>query len=330
MTKLLSVVIPAKNEEKSIAKCIESTLLAVKKIRSWEILLVDSYSTDNTVEIAKKYPIKILRLKKDWFKSPHAGRYIGTINSKGKYVFFLDADMVVCENWIKTAIENLEKDQNLAGITGVIYNIFPNELKNMNHPIKTHSLGFVNYLPGPAVFRRKALNAVNHFNPYLKGFGEKEIGYRLSKLGYKQLKVSNTIAYQYKKEKDIKEVFEKSSYFRGVGQFLRLHFNRKTLSEILLNNKILFSAQLFIFFYIALFLLFFMFDRILLVVFTNLFIIAFLVFLIFRHKNINKTYFRLIALFLNSINFFYGFFKNTKKVSDYPLDAEIIKWTQEK
>lgn len=325
MVKLLSVVIPAKNEEKTVGKCIESVLVTVQSIDTWEVLLVDSYSSDNTVKIAERYPIKILRLKKDWFKSPHAGRYIGTIKSKGKYVFFLDADMVVCENWTKTAIEILEKDNNLAGITGVIYNIFPNEVKNANHPIKRHPLGFVEHLPGPAIFRREALNEVNHFNPYFKGFGEKELGYRLSNHGYKQLRISETIAYQYKKKKNINEIIEKSSYFRGVGQFLRLHFNRKTIFEIYNNNKMLFAFQACLLLYLLFLISFLIFNKKIFLI-TNSVLIVFLLLEIFKHRNIKNLYYRFNALLLKSINFFYGFFNNTKTVSDYPLDAEIVKW----
>ena len=51
----ISVIITTFNEEVNIAECIESVLWAD------EILLVDSYSSDRTVEIANRYPIKVLQ-----------------------------------------------------------------------------------------------------------------------------------------------------------------------------------------------------------------------------------------------------------------------------
>ena len=51
----LSVIITTYNEEVNVGDCIESALWAD------EILVVDSYSTDRTVEIAKSYPVTVLQ-----------------------------------------------------------------------------------------------------------------------------------------------------------------------------------------------------------------------------------------------------------------------------
>ena len=85
--KEITVVIPAKNEEENIARCIESVFIALEGIENSEIILVDSCSSDRTVEIAKEYPIRILRLQKHWPKSPAAGRFLGAINSNSIYIF---------------------------------------------------------------------------------------------------------------------------------------------------------------------------------------------------------------------------------------------------
>ena len=58
----LSIVIIARNEARNIARAIESVLRAVENWPDTEILLVDSASTDETVEIARRYPINIVRL----------------------------------------------------------------------------------------------------------------------------------------------------------------------------------------------------------------------------------------------------------------------------
>ena len=73
MEKLISIVIPVKDEKKIIARCIESVLKALEGLKNYEVMLVDSCSVDKTVEIAKKYPIRILRLQKHWPKSPFRG-----------------------------------------------------------------------------------------------------------------------------------------------------------------------------------------------------------------------------------------------------------------
>lgn len=80
----ISVVVVTKNEERNIQKCLETV--------SWvdEIVVVDSYSTDKTVEIAKRYTNKIF-LKK-WNDSFSEQKNFGISKTNGKWVLVLDAD----------------------------------------------------------------------------------------------------------------------------------------------------------------------------------------------------------------------------------------------
>jgi glycosyltransferase involved in cell wall biosynthesis len=79
----LSVVITTFNEEVNISDCLESVLWAD------EILVVDSYSTDRTLELARRYPIKILQ--REYFGSAAQKNWsIGKV--KHEWVLILDAD----------------------------------------------------------------------------------------------------------------------------------------------------------------------------------------------------------------------------------------------
>jgi glycosyltransferase involved in cell wall biosynthesis len=324
LEKLISIVIPAKNEEMMIAKCIEGAIKALKNIDSWEIILVDSYSTDRTVEIAKNYPIKILRLKKEWFKSPHAGRYIGSMNSSGRFIFFLDADMIVEEGWIEKALDTLQKDKSLAGVTGVMYDVFPDECLNKRHQIK-HPLGYVEYMPGPSIYKKEILYNVKHFNPFLKGNGEKEFGFRILEKGYKQLRLDVPICYHQRKEYDLDEAFEKASYFIGVGQFLRLHFNMKNLIEALYKYRRVFSFMAALVLILILMVFSAITGNAYLFIASMTFILVPITLLLIKQKNPKKTFISINHWTLSSIFFFVGLFKKTRDSSDYPLEAEIIK-----
>jgi len=72
-----TIVIRAFNEAKHIGRLL--TGIKQQTVKAVEIILVDSYSSDRTVEIAKQYPIRILRLQKHWPKSPAPWRYLGDI-----------------------------------------------------------------------------------------------------------------------------------------------------------------------------------------------------------------------------------------------------------
>lgn len=80
----ISVIVITKNEEGSIRKCLDTV--------SWvdELIIVDSYSNDKTVEIAKEYTDKIF-LKK-WNNSFSEQKNFGISKANGKWVLVLDAD----------------------------------------------------------------------------------------------------------------------------------------------------------------------------------------------------------------------------------------------
>ena len=79
----LSMIV--KNEEKHLANCLES----VKNVVD-EIVLVDTGSTDNTLEIAKKYSAKIFHF--EWINDFAAARNFALEHSSGDWILYLDAD----------------------------------------------------------------------------------------------------------------------------------------------------------------------------------------------------------------------------------------------
>jgi len=109
MNNTLSIVLATRNEENNIARCLES----VKSIAD-EIIVVDEYSTDKTVEIAKKYGAKVfLEPHHDIF---HITKQISLDKAKGDWILQLDADETITtelSNEIKTVI-NMSNDEILA------------------------------------------------------------------------------------------------------------------------------------------------------------------------------------------------------------------------
>jgi glycosyltransferase involved in cell wall biosynthesis len=320
----LSIVIPAKDEEANIARCIESILVALKDMKRFQIVLVDSCSSDRTVEIAKKYPVKILRLKKHWPKSPSAGRYLGAINSKSKYIFYIDADMAVHKDWIEMGLNTLEKNRNLAGVTGVLYNVYPGKNLNEGKPLNKN-IGYVDYLPGAAIYRSDVLYKIKHFNPFVHGCEEKEIGYRISNKGFKQLKLKEPIAYHYVKENDIEETKEKSSYYIGVGQFVRMHFNFINLVVVSKKYPLIFLLYGYLLFFLASVILsIIQKDAIFFTIPSSVGIVLLSV-LIIKQRNLKKTSLFILSIFLSAINFIRGLLKKPLSAEEYPTDVEVIQ-----
>ena len=96
---MISAIVLAKDEEKNLARCLNSL--------SWcdEILVIDDYSQDGTLKIAKeKKALVIQRKLADNFSGQ---RNFGLSKAKGEWVLFVDADEEVSENLRKEILIQL-------------------------------------------------------------------------------------------------------------------------------------------------------------------------------------------------------------------------------
>lgn len=100
----VSVILPVKNEELNIRKCLESLNFAE------EIFVVDSSSTDKTIEIAKEYTDKIYNFeyKGEWPKKK--GWAIENLPFKNQWIFLIDADEVVPPELVREIELAIRKD----------------------------------------------------------------------------------------------------------------------------------------------------------------------------------------------------------------------------
>jgi len=107
---LVSIIITTKNEEKQIGRCLESLKKQNYPKEKIEIIVVDNFSCDKTKIIAKNYTSKVY--VKGGERS--AQRNFGIKKAKGKYIFYLDADMSLSTQVIKQAVLKLENSNFVA------------------------------------------------------------------------------------------------------------------------------------------------------------------------------------------------------------------------
>lgn len=89
---ILSIGMIVKNEEKYLDECLTALQPILNKLDS-ELIIVDTGSTDNTVEIAKKYTDKVFYF--EWCNDFAAARNITLDHAKGEWYMFLDADEIL-------------------------------------------------------------------------------------------------------------------------------------------------------------------------------------------------------------------------------------------
>jgi len=108
----VSVVIPAYNEEKVIGRCLNA--LTNQTIKADEIILVDNNCVDRTVEIAQKYPVKVIKEKRQGISY---ARNAGFNLAKYEIIGRIDADTTVFPNWVEELKKGFKEPTTVA-VTG--------------------------------------------------------------------------------------------------------------------------------------------------------------------------------------------------------------------
>ena len=96
---LVSVVIPVHNSEKTLDKCLES--IRTQTHQKVEIIVVDSYSTDNTRRITEEYGVIFFQLE----GVANRKRNFGIAQASGEYILHLDSDMVLTPKVIEECLD---------------------------------------------------------------------------------------------------------------------------------------------------------------------------------------------------------------------------------
>jgi len=105
MPDSLSVIIIGRNVKKTLSLCVSSVRKAITKLKfnmDYEIVYVDSMSSDDSLAIAKELDINVIQICGS-FHSAALGRSVGLKNSCGRYLMFVDGDMEVAEDWVESA-----------------------------------------------------------------------------------------------------------------------------------------------------------------------------------------------------------------------------------
>lgn len=206
----VSVVTSVKNEERTIAKLLDSILVQKYPKDRYEVIVVDAVSTDRTAQIVREYAAKgkapAVKLLVRPGPDVAGGRNAGVRAAKGEFVHITDGDMVLSPTLLEELVGTMQQDDTIGGAGG------PNESATHDltsrtiscFPVHGPSLGVVpltgkNRYDRPfatstdvyacvcrnAMFRRSAMEKVGLFDERLIATEDPEFNMRLLKGGWK-------------------------------------------------------------------------------------------------------------------------------------------------
>ena len=112
---MISVVIPALNEEKYLPDCLKS-LRNQDYTGTYEIIIADNGSTDNTVRIAQDFQARVVPCPEK--KNVFYARQIGADAAQGDIIAQADADTLYHRNWLSRIADRFEKYPEVVAVTG--------------------------------------------------------------------------------------------------------------------------------------------------------------------------------------------------------------------
>lgn len=183
---VISVIVPAYNEENNISGCLQS--LKNQKFRyPFEIIVVNGPSKDKTAEICKKNGVKVIDLDK---RGINLAWQKGAEEASADILAFTEADCTVTDNWLERIYDEFQENAKVVGVSGeyrvkgrkIINKILPLSMPLLDEIYKFWT-GYWPFRGTNFAVRKKYLLECGGFNLDMLMYGDVELSSRIGKLG---------------------------------------------------------------------------------------------------------------------------------------------------
>jgi glycosyltransferase involved in cell wall biosynthesis len=240
---MYSIIIPAKNASKDVARTIRSARQSVDRCNLVEVIVVDNGSSDDTREIAKMEGAKVFLNQTTTISGL---RNLGVKNASHDIIGFIDADCEALPEWLENARSVLLSDSTI-GIVGDYYRLPENAnwIETAYFSDVLRARRDVPYLSGGNMVMRKEV--------FLKigGFDEKTITgedyvlcQKVKSAGFRVVSDPSVAVVHHGNSKTLGQLFKREKWY-GLGMFDLLRYGKLTLPLVwALLNLIFLGASL--------------------------------------------------------------------------------------
>ena len=208
---LVSVIIPTKNSESTIKKCLES--IKNQTYPRLEVLIIDNFSTDSTQKIAENHGARIIRSN---VKRSQA-RNIGAKRARGQYLFFIDSDMELDSHVIEACVQKIRE-----GYDGII---IPEISVGEGFWAKCKAMEKLCYIGDEDIeaarfFKRKVFEVVDGYDIELEAGEDWDLSQRIKKAGFRLGRVCAIIKHHEGRLSLWKTIKKKYEYGKSIHRYM--------------------------------------------------------------------------------------------------------------
>jgi glycosyltransferase involved in cell wall biosynthesis len=328
----LSIVIIARNEAANIARAIESVLRAIEHRPQTQVLLVDSASTDATVDIAQQYPIDIVRLHPSWYLSVAAGRHIGMRYTQGELVLHMDGDMEMDPDWVEQSVSYIQEHPEVAAVGGYWRNLYVRDGQVIDEEFfRRDPQGRILeaiFVGGASLYRRSTIEQVGGFNPFIRGEEDIDLCIRLRHAGYKVIRLPHQMSTHFGLPENSWEYCLRrirSSLWLGYGQVPRHYWGTAMFWTYLSERRSTFAFLLGVLISIIPCLLTLLFRNVSFLAGWALIVSVTLVAYWIRKRSLRSVLSSLLLQAFIAYSAVRGFLMPPQSPAIYPTDAQVVQ-----
>ncbi len=225
----VSIIVTSYNSQDTIGECLNSILALQYPKDSFEVIVVDGGSKDDTAKIASKFPIKVVSKR---LNAPAAYNYAAKLVSY-PILGFIDADAKVEPQWLQKLVRRLD-EPNVAGVSGSIetWNTQNPWARSIGYELKNRYQRIGKYTGRIAtmnlLLKRSVIEEAGGWDEGFPSQYDTDLGFRISAKGYKIAYEPSAVCYHFNRP-------TLKAYYRQQLQYgkntLRLYFKHGHLAR---------------------------------------------------------------------------------------------------
>jgi glycosyltransferase involved in cell wall biosynthesis len=219
---LISIVVPVFNASKTLIACLQAIFKS--EYKSFECLVIDDGSIDDSAEIAGRFPVKLIS-PGGGPKGPAFARNLGSRSAEGEYIFFVDSDVLIQPDTLTRLAVDFERHPEYAAIFGS-YDELPedsglvSQFKNLahHHFHQTGNPAAGTFWSGCGAIRAdvfRELGGFDELNFPQPSIEDIELGRRLIQAGY-NIYLDKTIQVKHLKRWTLIGLIKTDVKYRGI------------------------------------------------------------------------------------------------------------------